>query len=88
MSEARVKSRISSGPRDPRERFVELANKRVTAAIRHLRLVGNLANRRAYTYSEMDAKKILRALADEMDVLKSRFRDGSGSDERFFSIDP
>ena len=66
--------------RNPRERFVELANKRVTNAIRDIRLVGNLANKRAYTYTDADAKKILRALQQELNVLKSRFR-GDGADE-------
>lgn len=33
-----------SEKRDARERFVELANKRVTKTIKDLRLVGNLSN--------------------------------------------
>ena len=67
----------SEGPimekRDARERFVELANKRVTKAIKDMRLVGNLANRRSYTYTDSDAKKIIRALQDELNALKARF---------------
>lgn len=72
--------------RDARDRFVELANKRVTRTIKDLRLVGNLANRRAYEYDENDAKKILRALQREVDVLKARFRGDDGEDDSIFSL--
>lgn len=72
--------------RDAAEKFVELANKRVTRAIKDLRLVGNLANRRAYKYDDADAKKIIRALQREVDVLKARFRGDDGDDDSIFSL--
>jgi hypothetical protein len=72
--------------RDPRERFVDLANKRVTNAIRQIRLVGNLANRRAYNYTDADAKKIVRVLQQEVNVLKARFRGDDGDDGSIFSL--
>jgi hypothetical protein len=72
--------------RDAREKFVELANKRVTKAIKDLRLVGNLANRRAYKYNENDAKKIVRALQRELDVLKARFRGDEGDEDSIFTL--
>ena len=73
-------------PRDARQRFVELANKRVTKTIKDLRLVGNLANRRSYTYEEADAKKIIRALQRELDVLKARFRGDDTDGDSIFSL--
>jgi len=72
--------------RDAREKFVELANKRVTRAIKDLRLVGNLANRRNYKYDEEDAKKVIRALQREMDALKARFRGDGGDEDSVFSL--
>lgn len=72
--------------RDPRERFVELANNRVTAAIRQLRLVGNLANRKNYSYDPDDAKKIIRALQREFDDLKLRFKGEENSDKSIFNL--
>ena len=72
--------------RDGRQKFVELANKRVTRAIKDLRLVGNLANKRSYEYDDTDAKKILRVLQKELDGLKARFLGGSGEDGVTFSI--
>ncbi|MFZ2301416.1 MAG: hypothetical protein WAW10_06050 [Gallionella sp.] len=72
--------------RDAREKFIALANKRVTKTIKDLRLVGNLANRRAYKYDEADAKKIIRTLQRELDVLKARFRGDEGGDDSIFSL--
>lgn len=66
--------------RDKRAKFVELANKRVNKAIAQLRLVGNLANRAAYDFTDDDARKIIKSLQKEVESLKSRFSD-SGSNE-------
>lgn len=72
--------------RDPRVKFVELANKRVTKAIKDLRLVGNLANKRSYIYEDADAKKIIRALQRELDVIKARFRGDEGDADSIFTL--
>lgn len=72
--------------RDARDRFVELANRRVTRTIKDIRLVGNLANRRSYKYDDADAKKIIRALQRELDILKARFRGDEGDDGSIFSL--
>jgi hypothetical protein len=79
-----MSKKVSS--RDPRERFVDLANKRVTKAIKDLRLVGNLSNRRTYKFEDEDARKILRALQREMDTLKVRFRGDDGDGASIFSL--
>lgn len=72
--------------RDPRERFVELANKRVTSAIQQLRLIGNLANRKNYSYESEDARKIVRALQKELDDLKVRFKGEENNDKSIFNL--
>lgn len=77
---------VNNEKRDARAKFVELANKRVTKAIKDIRLVGNLSNRRAYKYEDADAKKIIRALQRELDVLKARFRGDDGDDDSIFSL--
>lgn len=76
----------SNVERDPRERFITLANKRVTAAILQLRLVGNLANRKNYEYDAEDSKKIMRALQREIDDLKARFKGEENDDSSIFTI--
>lgn len=72
--------------RDPRERFVSLANSRVTAAINQIRLIGNLSNRRNYEYSVDEASRIIRALQRELDELKSKFRGEKKDGSRVFSL--
>jgi ABC-type Fe3+-hydroxamate transport system substrate-binding protein len=81
-----IRQKEPSSARDPRERFVDLANKRVTNAIRQIRLVGNLANRRSYNYSDADAKKILRTLQQEVNALKARFQGDDGENSSIFSL--
>ena len=44
------------------------------------------ANKRSYEYSDDDAKKIIRSLQRELDVLKARFRGDDGEDGSIFSL--
>ncbi|MEI6761941.1 MAG: hypothetical protein WCO22_15985 [Betaproteobacteria bacterium] len=60
--------------RDKRDRFVELAEARVTRATQTLRLIGNLSNLNNYTYSETDAQKIVATLDGEIKLLKAKFQ--------------
>lgn len=86
MSDIETNARplATSSRRDPQKKFVELANKRVTRAIKDLRLVANLANKNTYHYDEADARKIMRALQKEMDALKARFKgDDDGREDVF-----
>lgn len=70
--------------RDKRQKFVELAEARVNRAIKDIRLIGNLANRGAYEYTEDDAKRIFRALQRELEAAKGRFSgDAGGKDNEF-----
>ena len=71
---------------EKREKFVELANARVTRAIKDLQLIGNLANRRAYEYTESDVKQIIKALESEIGSLKDRFRSGSDRATGIFKL--
>jgi hypothetical protein len=56
-----------------RERFVELANRRVSKALKSIQLIGNLSNRSNYDYTEDDVAKIIRALQDEISACRKRF---------------
>ncbi len=56
-----------------RKNFVRLAESRVAKAIDSMRVIGNLANRSNYEYSEEDAKKIISALQEEILILKGKF---------------
>lgn len=70
--------------RNKRERFVALANARVTKAIKSMKLVGNLSSKSSYEYTADDARKIIRAIQREIDILRGRFsKGGSGDDTEF-----
>lgn len=70
--------------KDKRGKFVELANNRVSRAIRDLRLIGNLCNRAAYDYTDDDVRQIVRALQQEVEAVRSRFgRSGEKPEAEF-----
>ena len=70
--------------KDKRGKFVELAEARVNRAMNDIRLIGNLSNRSAYTYTDEDVRKVFRALQKELDVAKARFGgEGSTKEEGF-----
>jgi len=56
-----------------REKFVKLATKRVSNALKALQLIGNLSNRSNYDYTEGDVHKIFKALQDELNASKKKF---------------
>ena len=54
-----------------RANFVRLAEKRTANAIRTIRFIGRLANRRSYEYSDVDTRKIVAALEAEVEAVKA-----------------
>ena len=56
--------------RDKTDKFIFLANKRVNKAIKVLKLIGNLANKKNYSYSDEQVKKIIKALQKEVDSIR------------------
>jgi hypothetical protein len=60
---------------DRRGKFVRLAERRTTKALKAIRVIGNLANRSQYEYNDTDVKKIVAALSAEVDALRNRLSD-------------
>jgi len=73
-------------PRDKRERFVGLAEARVTKALDSIRVIGNLSNRSLYEYSEADVSKIVGALNAEVAELKRKFNAGGPKQRPTFRL--
>lgn len=69
-----------------RTKFVELAEKRVSRAIKDIRLVGNLSNKSNYSYTSEDVRKIIKALDGEVKKLKQRFGSHGTNDEILFKL--
>ena len=79
--------RVKCMPKDrSREKFIELAESRVTKALKAIHLVGNLSNRSNYKYDDSDAQKIIKALEAEIKVVKNRFSTGGSDKERKFKL--
>ena len=72
--------------RDKTAKFVELANKRVNRAIKDIKLVANLANKQNYEYSEDQARKIVKALQHEIDLVKQSFVTGDEDSQVLFKL--
>ena len=70
-----------------RERFTKLVDKRMTNALQQIRLVGNLANRSTYEYSEKDVRKITQALDAAVAELKQRFKSNGSAGRYEFRIE-
>lgn len=73
--------------RNKRAKFVELANNRVTRAIKDMRLIGNLSNRTNYDYNDEDVRRILKALQKEIEIIRTRFSSGGGGSDAEFKLD-
>jgi hypothetical protein len=58
---------------EDRKKFVDLASKRVSKALKNIELIGNLSNRSNYDYTEEDVMKIFRALQGSISSCKKRF---------------
>jgi len=69
-----------------RAKFVELAEKRVTRAIKDIRLIGNLSNKSNYTYTDEDVRKIVKSLDTEVKKLKQRFENHASQDDVVFKL--
>ena len=69
-----------------RERFVHLAEKRVIRTIKDLKLIGNLANKSNYSYDQNDADRIIKALEEELKLLKGRFESAGNARDIVFKL--
>ncbi len=57
----------------PEERFKRVAEIRTNAILDKLRLLGNLANKRIYNYSEQDVKRIFSTINKQIKEERAKF---------------
>ena len=69
-----------------REKFAELATKRVNKALKDIKLIGNLSNRSNYQYTDDQVKKIMKALKDAVRDCENRYAKGGHEDEEEFKL--
>lgn len=71
---------------EKREKFEELAEKRMNDLVKKLQLLGNLSNRSNYDYTDDHVKQIITTLKQEVGLLEEKFfiaNRNSGSTFRF-----
>jgi len=72
MQERSIRSIETANPKQTA--FRRLAEKRTNAILDRVRILGNLANRSAYDYTEEDVRKMFLAIEDELRLTKAKFR--------------
>ena len=60
------------------DRFKRLAELRVNNALKQISLIGNLANKSSYAYSEEEYKKIIKTLKHAVHKVEQAFSDKDG----------
>lgn len=71
---------------EKREKFIRLAEARVSKAMQAIRVVGNLSNRTNYDFTDDDIKKISRALNAEIDAMQARFKNADSKARPEFKL--
>ena len=72
--------------RDKQQKFIEIAEKRVTRLLNDIRLIGNLSNRNNYEYSPEDVAKIFSAIDSELKTSRKRFDVALASEDKRFKL--
>lgn len=66
--------RPAAGEKSKHETFKRLAEKRTNAILERIRVLGNLANRSAYDYTDQDLRKIFSAIDQELRIARAKFQ--------------
>jgi len=64
------------------KKFRELAKSRTNKTLKCIKLIGNLANKSHYEYSNDEADQIINAIEKEVRVIKQKFRNSKSGRER------
>ncbi len=71
-----------------RQKFVSLAEARVSRALQAIRVIGNLSNRSTYEYTDEDVRRIVKALSAELESVQARFRSPESKVRANFKLGP
>jgi hypothetical protein len=72
--------------KDKALRFERIAERRVTQTLRLMRLIGNLANKRNYCYTEEQVRQIVETLELEVRHVKGKFKQETSTHPEGFSF--
>lgn len=65
---------MKNSENDKKLRFKRLATQRTNEVLDRLRILGNCADRRSYSYSDEEIDKIFRAIEEQTRLMKARFK--------------
>ncbi|WP_203641103.1 hypothetical protein [Levilactobacillus andaensis] len=68
------------------DKFRRLAERRTNDAISRIRLLGNLANRNNYEYSDQQVNEMFTAIDKELKQAKKKYDDELGNENKSFSF--
>jgi len=68
------------------EKFKKLATQRVNNALKQIKLISNLANKRTYDYSDDQVRAIFNALKSEVETAQAKFKAGNSQGGNNFSL--
>ena len=68
------------------ERFKRLAESRVNKCLNSLRVIGNLANRHNYSYTEAQVQEVFRVLGQELATAKKKFALSMSDEQKRFKL--
>lgn len=69
-----------------RERFIKVGERRINNALKAINLIGNLANKGNYEYSQAEVKKIERVLKEELISTMNKFDSKNSKSKDGFSF--
>ena len=69
-----------------KERFINVAGRRVQKVLDDLESLSKCANKNTYEYSDEDVKKLLKAINEKVLVLKASFSANSKTDKQTFEF--
>ena len=77
--------------KSPRDRFLTVGANRVGKAMKAIRNVSNIANRKSYEYNEAEARKAITTLRAEVDAVEKTFNEalagkGAKAEAKAFSF--
>ena len=68
------------------DKFKKLATQRVNNALKQIKLISNLANKRTYDYSDDQVRAIFNALKSEVETAQAKFKAGNSQGGNNFSL--
>ena len=69
-----------------REKFITLANKRVSKVLKQINLISNLSNTNNYEYTQDEVRQIIKALETSFHQCKESFSKKNQEDTQVFKL--